>query len=139
MADPKPDNLVVDAAVNAAMDAVTETAAKRDNNLSVPAVREAKPELIEAMTEAVAATPEVQHVTNTEPWFTKRSRWAAIIGPGAMVIGLALKFFGVEYSFGLTEQGLLAEALTALGTLVAGYLALRAGIATKPIGVGSLP
>lgn len=139
MADPKTENPVVEAAVTAAMDAVTETATKRDNNLSTPAIREAKPELVEAMTAAVAASPEVQHVLNTEPWYTKRTRWAAIIGPATMVLGIGLKLLGVEYSFGLTEQGLLADALTALGTLVAGYLALRAGIATKPIGAGSLP
>lgn len=134
MADPKPDNPVVDAAVNAAMDAVTETAAKRDNNLSTPAVREAKPELIEAMTEAVAATPEVQHVTNTEDhWYQKRTSWAAIIGPACFIMGMALKLTGYDYSFGLEEQGLLADALAALGVFVAAVFARWAGIATKPL------
>lgn len=121
------------AATREAMKALTETARSRDNKLSSPAVAGAKDDLVDAMEARISKLPEIQHASNTEPWYTKRSRWGAIIGPSSFIIGIMLKITGVDIEFGAAEAATLADALTALGVGVSALFSLWAGIATKPM------
>jgi len=84
-------NPAIAEAAKAAVGAVKSTAEKDTNNISIKSVTDAQPQLQAAIAKAIAATPEMQHVTNSEPWWTKRSRWGAIIGPVTLVLGLVLK------------------------------------------------
>lgn len=125
---------LMEAINRAAVKGIEAAASKRATDIKPADVAQAKPQIESEVAKAVALSPEVQHVTNTEIWYTKRSRWGAIIGPLALVIGVGLRLFGIEYSFGLAEQGLLADGLTALGVLIGAWFSYQAGVATKPLG-----
>lgn len=118
--------------VKSATKAVQETAASPTNQMSVPAVADAQPELTENVAAAVASNPMVQHLTNTEPWYKKRSRWSMIVSFALVAASPVLRHYGVS---GLSPetQAWLIDALTTCGNLAAGFLALRAGQALTPM------
>lgn len=123
---------VIQEAARAAVAAVQTTANRDTNALSPAAVVEAKPELQSAVARAIAAVPEVQVATNTEPWYQKRSRWSAIISIGMVVAGPLLTRFGLPID--QSTQEWIATTLTTVGGIWSSYLAYRAGTASKPLG-----
>lgn len=89
--------------------------------VEVPAI------LNQIVTEA-KISPEVQHVTNSEPaWYQQRSKWAAIIG--ALTPIAALAGFNVSPDMANTVAG----GISMVGSAIAAYLAYRAGTAKKPL------
>lgn len=104
--------------------ALARVAARDDNPLT--------PDLVPAITEAVAADPSLQHATNSEPWYASRVTWGAIIAALAPVVGLALGRVVTA-----ADQATLAEFVSAGGALVGSGLALYGRwVATRPIGAG---
>ena len=89
-------------------------------------------------------TAQLDHLQNTEAhWYQKRSRWAAIVAVAAPILTIAAGFFGFTLTAAqfamlidlLTTTGGAVSAVTlAGGALWSAYLAVRAGIATKPLG-----
>lgn len=130
---PSGSEIAAAAAVNAT-EAVERVASRQDNGMSLGAVQNAAPELAQAIQIAIDTTPEMQHVLNTERWWQKRSRWSMVISFSSILINPILKTAGLDYDLGTSQQGLLADGLTAFGQLWAGYLAYRAGTATRPLG-----
>lgn len=121
---------------NAAVHGILVAAQKPTNPLSLEAVSASSStsDIQREVEKAVVNSPELQHITNTEVWYQKRSRWSAIIGTAAPVIGMGLKMLGIEATFGAEEQIALTDALMGVGAIWAAYLAYRAGTATKPLG-----
>lgn len=115
--------------IDAALRGVQKAALKDTNNLSSEAVAGAHRDLA---TE-IGKQPEIQHASNTEPWYTKRSRWASIIGLAFTV----LTPLGTKFGLNLdpATQELVVTSCTTIGGLIAAYLAYRAGVATKPLGM----
>lgn len=76
---------------------------------------------------------QIAHQTNSEAhWYQKRSFWSAIVS-GAMVVGgPLLARYGLPIDPLWTD--FVVTTLTTVGGLWAGYLAVRAGTATKPLG-----
>lgn len=125
-------NPAIAAAVKAAMGAVTETAQATDNKLNVKAVADAKPDLVAAMTEAVAADPVVQNATNSEAHFwQKRTFWATLAAGFAALVPAVSAF--LDYMNNHAVDG-KTTVTTILFAAWAGYSAARAGIASKPLG-----
>lgn len=137
MPDDDKQNPFVEAAVKAAMGAVTNTATKRSNDLSTPAVRDAMPELIKAAEKAVAANPEVQHVLNTERHFwQKRTFWSTVYSAGAAIVPAAAAFLNYMNNHAVDGK---VTAATIILAAAAGYAATRAGIAVVPLGASQPP
>lgn len=128
---PASQNVVINAAVKAAMGAVITEAGEPSNDMSPQAVSDTAPALEAAITKAVEASPEVQHASNTEHWWQKRSRWSAIVSIVLVIAAPAFTYAGIDIDPATKE--FIVTSLTTLGSIVAGYLALRAGIATKPL------
>jgi len=85
------------------------------------------------LTTRIAAIPEIKNATNTEDhWYQKRSRWSAIISVAFAVVGPLLAKYGLPLDPALAES--VATVMASIGGLWAGYLAYRAGVATKPLG-----
>lgn len=126
---------VVLAAAASAVAAVERVAARPDNGMSGPAVEAAAPQLAQAVATAVANTPEMQNVLNTEKHFyLKRSFWAQV---GAVAAGLmSFTTFAIQYMQQHTsEDG--TQSISLLGFAFAAwswYSAFRAGRATVPLG-----
>lgn len=85
----------------------------------------------EKVAQEIAKSPELQHVTNQEPWYKKRSRWASIIGPIFATIVPVAAVYGLDIPIGTEE--LVVGGLSWAGSVWAAYLAYRAGTATKPL------
>lgn len=123
------------AATASAVEAMEEVAGRSDNQMSAPAVSAASPQIAQAVAEAVAATPEMQNVLNTERHFwLKRSFWAQV---GAAAAGLmSFATFAIQYMQQHTsEDG--TQSISVLGFAFAAwswYSAFRAGRATVPLG-----
>jgi hypothetical protein len=118
--------------MNAAGDAAVNAANKPSTPADARAVRETVPEIQEAMAQKIATTPELQHVTNLEPFYQKRSWWSMAISGVLVVAGpLILKYTG--FTVGKDEVELTVTVMTAVGGIWAGYTAWRAGKATRPL------
>lgn len=123
---------------NSATAAVVNVSHKQDNQLSPAAVTDAKPEIKEAITNAIANNPEFQHVTSTEPFYQRRSFWSAVVSiVGVVAAPLVMRYFNVDIANPETQEKIISGIITVAG-LVSSYLAYRAGTAKKPIGP-SLP
>lgn len=119
------------AVASAVATAVRSEIASPVSPLDAPAgrVQEATVSVVNKVLDA----PAIQHATNTEEhWWQKRSRWSAIVSGIVVVAGPLL----AKYGFNVTPetQELVVTLCTTLGGMVAGYLAYRAGTATKPLG-----
>ncbi len=76
---------------------------------------------------------QIAHQTNSEAhWYQKRSFWSAIVSGGMVVAGPLLARYGLPIDPLWTD--FVVTTLTTVGGLWAGYLAVRAGTATKPLG-----
>lgn len=125
-------NVVVEAAAEKAMEALTKEAGKSTNAMSVTAVADAAPAIERAMEKAIAATPEMQHVLNTEAHFwQKRTFWSALAS-AATFLGAAGIYIAERMSTGDANELTLGLMFSAA---LAGYGAIRAGIATRPLGM----
>lgn len=133
-----PRDDVLDAAVQRASAAVTQTAASPNNDMSGAAVAAAQPELRASIEAALA--PVIQNLTNTEPHFwMKRTFWSQV-GSGLAVLSFIATPV-VNYLESHTTSG-GSSTITAVGLLAAvwaGYAAYRAGHATTPLGTPSQP
>ncbi len=118
--------------VRKAADAAIQAAIDPSTPMEVSKVRQSKPRIEAEMAEAIAADPELQHITGAEAWYQKRSRWSAIVSGVLVVLGPVLVKYGVN--LGPSEQELAITVCTMVGGVVAGYLAYRAGTAKKPLG-----
>ena len=124
--------------VSEATEIMEKVAEQPTNQLSATAVEEAKPQLKAAITPAVEAM--VAHATNTESsiW-QRRSFWSFLV---SIVVGLAGPWI-MENAPGIDLSPATQEAVATWmqqGALaVGGYLAIRAGIAKKPLGQGGVP
>jgi uncharacterized membrane protein len=90
-------------------------------------------EAASGVVQKVLAAPAVQVATNTETHvWQKRSWWSAVVS-GIFVVAAPLL---AKYGFSVTPetQEMVVTLCTTLGGLVAGYLAYRAGTATRPLG-----
>lgn len=110
--------------------AVEITAERGDNQMNPGAVVEARPQLQASVAAAVA--PVVQHLTNTERWWQKRSRWSMIVSFALVVAAPALRRAGLG-DIDPAWQAYIIDGLTTCGNLAAGFLALRAGQALTPM------
>lgn len=114
-------NVIVDAVVGATQKVAANPATPLQPVQAGPIARE--------IVEQIKATPEVQHVTNTEMhWWQQRSKWSMIFAVATPVIALATGYSvppdAVEYA---------TTGIIGVGNAIAGFLALRAGQATKPL------
>lgn len=76
----------------------------------------------------------IDNLANTEAhWYQKRSRWAAIIAMATPIIALIASTTGIQ--FGPLENEMLVQGLLGLGNMWAAYVAYRAGVALKPLGM----
>lgn len=129
------NNAIGSAVVSAIADAVGRAVVKSANDPAAPGVTSAGPSTVATVQENVARevlkSPELQHVTNQEPWYKKRSRWASIIGPVFGVLVPVAAVYGFNIPVG--TEAMVVAGLTAAGTAWAGYLSYRAGTATKPL------
>ncbi len=83
--------------------------------------------------DAIATNPVILNATNSEAhWWQKRSRWSAIVSAVAVIAAPLAIRYGIDLSPAVQEE--IVHIITTIGGLVAGYLAYRAGIATKPLG-----
>lgn len=128
---------VAAAAARNATIAMESVAERPDNNMSPRAVEEASPQIQTAVERAINATPEMQHVLNTEPWYTKRSRWSAIISIAFVVLGPFISRAGLPVD--TATANFISDLMTALGGAWAAYLAYRAGTAKVPLGSSPTP
>lgn len=121
------------------VNAVSRAASKPDNNLPTSAVQSPKTrdDIEREILVSVQQTPELQVVTNSEPWYTKRTFWSATISMLFVVLApLTIQFFGFDIG---PWQDFATTAVTTVAGLWAAFLAIRAGQATKPLGGGSKP
>lgn len=131
-------NPAIAAAVNAALDAVVVTADSNKNNIAPKSVDDARPELRANLTAKISADPVVQNATNSEThWWQKRSRWSAIVSAIIVIAAPVFTYAGIDINPETKE--FIITILSTLGNLAAGYLALRAGIAVKPLFTGMVP
>lgn len=85
-------------------------------------------QLAQAVTKKVEQAPEVKHQASTEKWWQKRSNWSWIV---SVILAPTLGLAG--YTLSAEHQEWIALGLFYAGNLISGYLARRAGTATKPL------
>lgn len=119
---------VIQAAAQAAVNAVTATAASPTNDMSTAAVVGANRELGANIEQAIAASPLVQNVTNTEPHFwMKRTFWSALYASGTAVCTIMAPVI-LYLQAHTTSTG--ATTISGIGLALAfagGYSAWKAG------------
>lgn len=120
------------AAASSAVEAVVATASSPSNKMSTPAVTAAEGELRENIERAIAETPEVKHVTNTEDHFWQKRTFWAVVYSGASALFPATDAF-LKYMNNHAVDGKVTAG-TIFFAAIAGYAAARAGIAKVPLG-----
>lgn len=121
------EQTIAEKVASSATAAVVNVAAKESNTLNKTDIAEARPEIKEAITKAVEANPEFQHVTNTEPWFQSRVTLGAISAIGSGAFG-----FYAAWQAGIRDWEILSPFIVAvlggLGTIYGRW------VASKPLG-----
>lgn len=139
---PTPDQLLLNKAKNPVIKQITDAAlvgvqmaaAKPTNGMDSAAVAGAvvNNDLPISVANAVASNPVVQHLTNTEKhWWQQRTKWAFIVSMALVLLKPGLHAAGYDVSEGM--QDWIVTALSSIGDLAAGLLALRAGQTLKPL------
>lgn len=119
-------SIIFSTVANAVLDKIRSESASLD---AAPSMQNVAAEQVATQ---VVNSPEIKHLTNTEDhWWQKRSYWSAIIS-GVLVVATPL-LVKVGFDPG-PYKDYVVDGLTTLGGLWAGYLAIRAGIASKPLG-----
>lgn len=96
---------------------------------STPLAAEAADAVGKAVSDAVAADPAVQNVTDSEPWYLSRVTLGAILAAIAPVAAL----FG--HAISVADQASVVDLLASIGSLVGAALALYGRwFAKTPIG-----
>jgi hypothetical protein len=86
------------------------------------------PAILNQIVEETKASPEIQHVTNTETaWYQQRSKWSAIVALATPVAALA------GFNLSPANSELISGGLATVGSAISAYLAYRAGTAKKPL------
>lgn len=114
------------------MEAIQRSTQKVADNPAVPELRQADaPIVADQIFGELQRDAGFQHVTNTEKWWQKRSRWSMIFAIGtpilAMTTGLAIPEEMQEFAI---------TGIIGVGNLIAGWLAYRAGTAKTPLFAG---
>lgn len=121
-----------------AVSAAVTSAVKSEINSQVSPLEVPSGRVTEATTgvvEKVMDSPAIQHATNTETHvWQKRSWWSAVVSGIFVVAAPLAAYFGLDGYITPQTQELIVTLFTTIGGIVAGYLAYRAGTATKPLG-----
>ena len=113
----------------AAAVAVSATAARPDTAMSQPAVLSDHSAIATEVTRAMERSPELQHATNSEPWYQSRVTWGAVVA----ILSGVLPIAGVTLD--PDDQATLFAALMGIGSAAGGFLALYGRWkAKRPIG-----